>query len=275
MRRTTLHPERSSRQSEVPALFGQTVYFSGQEGETGLFHQGHFPAAAADVAEVYVGGDQGLFMERRFRHDRPPGVDDVRVAPEDQVVLFSDAIDEDNVALEHAGVEAGVEGAHALSWVVVLSLFVDPVVGQVELAVQVPEDPSFEIRRAVEVLEALPLLAEPHDHGHLSRGLGQGAYGLALRLDGDIVVELFQGVAGQAQLGEDDEVSAPAFRLSYFLYRLAEVLVSVAKDTVDLGQRFPQGPSLALSAIRACKDLEETGDCRTLRPAIATGSLLR
>src|ERR671921_3014375 len=107
MLRTTLHPERSSRQSEVPALFGETVYFSGQEGETGLFHQGHFPAAAADVAEVYVGGDQGLLMERRFRHDRPPGVDDVRVAPEDQIVLFSDAIDEDNVALEHAGVEAG------------------------------------------------------------------------------------------------------------------------------------------------------------------------
>src|ERR687889_317743 len=271
MLRTTLHPERASRQSEIPALFGETVYFSGQEGETGLFHQGHFPAAAADVAEVYVGRDQGLLVERCFRHDRPPGVDDVRVTPEDQIVLFSDAIDEDNVALEHAGVEAGdptpvvpgvqqlgvrrvgaavcrdyehlgtvlnrderqerlpgvvadqdghaaepgVEGAHALSWVVVLSLFVDPVVGQVELAVQVPEDPSFEIRRAVEVLEALPLFAEPHDHGHLSGGLGQGAYGLALCLDGDVVVELFQCVAGQTQLGEDGEVSAPASRLSH------------------------------------------------------------
>src|ERR687890_1339625 len=330
MVRSTLHAERTCRQSEIPAFFGETIQFPGQQGEAGLFDQGHFPAASAGVAKVYVCGDQGLLVERPFRHDRPPGVDDVRVAPEDQVVLFSDAIDEDDVALEHAGVEAGdptpvapcvqqlgvsrvgaavcwdyehlgavlnrderqerlpgvvadqhghaaepgVEGAHALTGVVVLPLFVDPVVGQIELAVQVPEDPSFEIRRAVEVLEALPLLAEPHDHGHLSGGLGQGAYGLALCLDGDVVVELFQGVAGQAQLGEDDEVSAPAFRLSYFLYRLAEVLVSVAKDTVDLGQRYPQGPSLALSAIRACKDLEETGDCRTLRPAIATGSLL-
>src|ERR671917_1038409 len=58
MLRTTLHPERSSRQSEVPAFFGETVYFSGQEGEAGLFHQGHFPAAAADVTKVYVGGGQ-------------------------------------------------------------------------------------------------------------------------------------------------------------------------------------------------------------------------
>src|SRR5215210_8808682 len=243
MLRTTLHPERASRQSEIPALFGETVYFSGQEGETGLFHQGHFPATAADVAEVYVGGDQGLLMERRFRHDRPPGVDDVRVAPEDQVVLFSDAIDEDDVALEHAGVEAGdptpvvprvqqlgvrrvgaavcgdyehlgavlnrderqerlpgvvadqhgyaaepgVEGAHALSRVIVLSLFVDPVVWQVEFAVEVSNRASFEIGRAVVGLEALPLLAKPHDHAHLSRGLGQGDDGLAMRLEGDIV----------------------------------------------------------------------------------------
>src|SRR5215217_509200 len=104
MLQTTLHPERASRQSEIPTFFGETVYFSGEEG---VFHQGHFPAAASDVAEIYVGGDQGLLVERRFRHDHPPGVDDVRVAPEVQVVLFSDAIDEDNVALEHAGVEAG------------------------------------------------------------------------------------------------------------------------------------------------------------------------
>src|SRR5215203_3589144 len=285
---STLHPERMYRQSEIPALFGETVYFSGQEGETGLFHQGHFPAAAADVAEVYVGGDQGLLMERRFRHDRPPGVDDVRVAPEDQVVLFSDAIDEDNVALEHAGVEAGdptpvvpgvqqlgvrrvgaaicrdyehpgaglnrderqerlpgvvadqhghtaepgVEGAHALSWVVVLSLLVDPVVWQVELAVKVPEDPSFEIGRAVVRLEALPLLAKPYDHSHLPRGFGQGADGLAVGLDGDIVVELFKRVAGQTQLREDGEVSAPVLRLSHDLFGPAEVLFGVAEDGV-------------------------------------------
>src|SRR5215210_2116453 len=305
MLRTTLHPGRASRQSEIPALFGETVYFSGQEGKAGLFHQGHFPAAATDVGEVYVRGDQGLLVERRFRHDRPPGVDDVRVAPEDEVLLLSDPIDEDDVALKHAGVEAGdptpvtsgvqqfrigvgstvggdyehlgavldcderkkrlpgvvadqdghaaevgVEGAHALSGVVVLSLFVDPVVGQVELAVHVPEYPSFEIRRAVEVLEALPLLAEPHDHGHLSRGLGKGAYSLALCLDSDVVVELFQCIAGEAQLGKDGEVSAPAFRLSYYLNRLAEVLVSVAKDTVDLGQRYPHGYLLSFSLIR-------------------------
>src|SRR5215212_9802094 len=204
MVRSTLHAERTCRQSEIPAFFGETIQFPGQQGEAGLLYQGHFPAASADVAKVYIYGDQGLLVDRRFRHDSPPGIHDVRVAPEDQVVLFSDSIDEDNVALEHAGVEAGdptpvvpgvqqlgvrrvgaavcrdyehlgaflnrderqerlpgvvadqdghaaepgVEGAHALSWVVVLSLFVDPVVGQVELAVQVPEDPSFEIRRA-------------------------------------------------------------------------------------------------------------------------------
>src|SRR5215212_6186382 len=236
MLRTTLHPERASRQSEVSALFGETVYFSGQEGETGLFYQGHFPAATTDVAKIYVYGDQGLLVERPFRHDRPPAIDDVRVAPEGQVVLFSDAIDEDDVALEHAGVEAGdptpvapcvqqlgvrrvgaavcwdyehlgavlnrderqerlpgvvadqhghaaepgVEGAHALSRVVVLSLFVDPVVWQVELAVEVSNRASFEISRAVVGLEAPTLLAKPYDHSHLPRVFGQGADSLAV-----------------------------------------------------------------------------------------------
>src|SRR5215211_8670569 len=294
MLRTTLHPERASRQSEVSALFGETVYFSGQEGETGFFYQGHFPAAAADVAEVYVGGDQGLLVERPFSHDRPPGIDDVRVAPEVQVVLSSDAIDEDNVALEHTGVEAGdptpvapriqqlgvrrvgaavcwdyehlgavlyrderqerlpgvvayqhghaaepgVEGAHALSRVVVLSFLVDPVVRQVELAVQVPEDSSFEIGCAVVAVEAPPLLAKPNDQGHLSCSLDQGADSLALRLYGDIVVELLQGVAGQTQLREDGEVSALVPGLRHHHFGHAEVRFGVAEDAVDLGQRY-------------------------------------
>src|SRR5215203_3927368 len=284
MVRSTLHAEQTRSQSEIPAFFGETVQFPGQQGEAGLFNQGHFPAAAADVAKVYIYGDQGLLVERPFRHDRPPGVDDVRVAPEDQVVLFSDAIDEDDVALEHSGVEAGdptpvvpcvqqlgvrrvgaavcwdyeylgavldrderkkrlpgvvadqhghasepgVEGAHALSRVVVLSFLVDPVVRQVELAVQVPENSSFEIGCAIVVVEAPPLLAKPNDHGHFSRSLGQRADSLALRLYGDIVVELLQGVAGQTQLREDGEISASVFRLRHDLFSLAEVLFRVA-----------------------------------------------
>src|SRR5918999_4463652 len=92
------------------------------------------------------------------------------------------------VANQHGhAAEPGVEGAHVLSRVVVLSLFVDPVVWQVELAVQVPENSSFEIGRAVVGLKTPPLLAEPHDHGHLSRRLGEGAYWLAVRLNRDIV----------------------------------------------------------------------------------------
>src|ERR671921_1322309 len=91
------------------------------------------------------------------------------------------------VADQHGhAAEPGVEGAHVLSRVVVLSLLVDPVIRQVELAVQVPEDSSFEVGRAVVVVKAPPLLAKPNDHGHLSRGLGQGADSLALRLYGDI-----------------------------------------------------------------------------------------
>src|SRR5918992_2830596 len=306
MVRSTLHAERTCRQSEIPAFFGETIQFPGQQGEAGLLDQGHFPAAPSDVAKVYVHGNQGLLVERPFRHDRPPGVNDVRVAPEGQVVLFSDAIDEDNVALEHAGVEAGdptpvapcvqqlgvsrvgaavcwdyehlgavlnrderqerlpgvvadqnghaaepgVEGAHALSRVVVLSLLVDPVVRQVKLPVQVPEYSSFEIGCAVVGLEAPPLLAKPHHHGHLSRGLGQGAYWLAVRLDGDIVAELSEGIAGQTQLREDGEVSAPVSRLCHNLLRLAEVPFSVAKDAVDLGQGYPHGSSLALPSTR-------------------------
>src|SRR5215217_4410467 len=304
MVRSTSHAHRTCRQSEVPAFFDETVQFPGQQGEACLFDQRHFPAASADVAKVYVYGDQGLLVDRRFSHDRPPGINDVRVAPEDQIVLLSDSIDEDNVALEHAGVEAGdpapvalrvqqlgvrvraavcgdyehlgavlnrderqerlpgvvadqhghaaepgVEGAHALSRVVVLSLFVDPVVGQVELAVEVPEDPSFEIGCAVVGLEALPLLAKPYDHGHLSRRLGQGADGLAVRLDGDIVAELFQGVTGQTQLREDGEVRAPVPRLRHDLFSLAEILFGIADNGVDLGQCYPHGSSLAFSSI--------------------------
>src|SRR5919106_6569444 len=104
---STLHPERACCQSEVPAFFGETVQLPGQKSEASFFDQGHFPAAAPDVAEVYIYGDQSLLVARPFSHDRPPGIDDVGVAPEDQVVLFSDTIDEDDVALEHAGVEAG------------------------------------------------------------------------------------------------------------------------------------------------------------------------
>src|SRR5829696_1614115 len=181
MVRSTLHAERTCRQSEISTFIDETVQFSGQQGEAGLFHQGYFPSPAPDVAKIYVYGDQVLLVERPFSHDRPPRIDDVRVAPEDQVVLFSDTIDEDDVALEHAGVEAcdptsvapcvqqlgirvgatgggdnehlgavldrderkkrlpgvvadqhghaaelGVEGAHILSRVVVLSLLVDP-----------------------------------------------------------------------------------------------------------------------------------------------------
>ena len=73
---------------------------------------------------------------------------------------------------------------------------------------EVPEDSSFEIGRAVVGLKAPPLLAKPHDYAHLSRHLGQRDDGFALRLDGDIVAELSQGVPGQTQLGEDGEVSA-------------------------------------------------------------------
>src|ERR671910_6563 len=291
--RSTLHAERTRRQSEIPGFFDETVQFPGQQGEASLFYQGHFPATAADVAEVYVYGDQGLLVDRRFGHDRPPGVHDVRVAPEGQVVLLSDSIDEDDVALEHTGVEAGdpppvapcvqqlgmgvgaagggdneylgavldrderkkrlpgvvayqhghaaepgVEGAHALSRVVVLSFLVDPVVRQVELAVQVPEDSSFEIGCAVVVVEAPPLLAKPNDQGHLSCSLGQGADSLALRLYGDIVVELLQGVAGQTQLREDGEVNALVPGLRHHLFGHAEVRFGVAEDAVDLGQRY-------------------------------------
>jgi len=84
-------------------------------------------------------------------------------------------------------------------------------------------------------LEVPPLLTKPHDHRRLSRRLGQRVDGLASRLDGDLVVKPSQGVAGQAQLGEDYEVRAPGLGLGYDLFRMAEVFVGVAKDAVNLG----------------------------------------
>src|SRR5215217_2956518 len=82
MVRSTLHPERMRRQSEIPAFFGETVQFPGQEGEAGFFHQGHLPATAANIAEVYVHGDERLLVTRSFGHGPPPEIDDVRITPE-------------------------------------------------------------------------------------------------------------------------------------------------------------------------------------------------
>ena len=42
MVRSTLHADRTCRQSEVPAFFGETIQFPGQQGEAGLLYQGHF-----------------------------------------------------------------------------------------------------------------------------------------------------------------------------------------------------------------------------------------
>src|ERR671911_3169065 len=64
--RSTLHAERTRRQSEIPAFFDETVQFPGQQGEAGLLSPGHLPATAADAAEGYVYGDQGLPVDRRL-----------------------------------------------------------------------------------------------------------------------------------------------------------------------------------------------------------------
>jgi len=93
----------------------------------------------------------------------------------------------------------------------VFSLLVDPVVRQVELAVHVEKRSPFEIGRAIVGLEAPPLLAKSHYHGHLPRLLGQRDDGLAPCLDGDVVAEIPQGVAGETPLREDGEVGAPIF----------------------------------------------------------------
>src|ERR687889_493099 len=56
MVRSTLHAERTCRQSEIPAFFGQMVQFPGQQGEAGLF--GHAEVRFG-VAENVVGLGQG------------------------------------------------------------------------------------------------------------------------------------------------------------------------------------------------------------------------
>ena len=89
--------------SQVTAFFNKTVELLAQECKTSLFDQGHLSTASPDVVQVYVCGDQSLFGTGSFRHNPPPGVDDVGVAQEEKVILFSDPIDEDHVTFEHAG----------------------------------------------------------------------------------------------------------------------------------------------------------------------------
>src|SRR4028118_1684304 len=93
--------------SKVTAFFSKTLELLSQEGEAGLFYQGHLPTAAPDVVQGQVYGEQGLFVTGPFRHDPSPRVDDVRVTPENEAVLFSHPINEYDVTLEHAGVKAG------------------------------------------------------------------------------------------------------------------------------------------------------------------------
>src|SRR3712207_5906176 len=78
-----------------------------QEGKTSLFDQGHLSTAAPDVVQVYVRGDQGFFVGGPFYCNPPPGVDDMGVAQENEAFLLPDPVDEDHVAFEQAGVEAG------------------------------------------------------------------------------------------------------------------------------------------------------------------------
>src|SRR5215211_2887667 len=56
MVQSTLHAERTCRQSEIPAFFGETIQFSGQQGEAGLF--GHAEVRFG-VAEDAVNLGQG------------------------------------------------------------------------------------------------------------------------------------------------------------------------------------------------------------------------
>src|ERR671920_998260 len=56
MVRSTLHAERTCRQSEIPAFFGETIQFPGQQGEAGPF--GHAEGRFGG-AENVVGLGQG------------------------------------------------------------------------------------------------------------------------------------------------------------------------------------------------------------------------
>src|SRR4028118_718691 len=93
--------------SKITAFLSKTVEFFTQESEAGFFHQGYLPTAAPDVVQVYVYGDQGLFVTGSLRNDAPPGVDDVGVARENETALFPHPISDYNVTLKHAGIKAG------------------------------------------------------------------------------------------------------------------------------------------------------------------------
>src|SRR4028119_526077 len=52
MARLTVRPERMCCRSKVTAFFSKTLELLSQEGEAGLFSQGHLPTAAPDVVQV-------------------------------------------------------------------------------------------------------------------------------------------------------------------------------------------------------------------------------
>src|SRR5215208_807616 len=63
MVRSTLHAERTCRQSEIPAFFGETIQFPGQQGEAGLF--GHAEVrfgVAEDAVSLGQGYAHGSFL---------------------------------------------------------------------------------------------------------------------------------------------------------------------------------------------------------------------
>src|SRR5699024_7002845 len=93
--------------SLIAALFQQPLHLAVDQPESGLFHQWQLPAPTTDVVEVDVDDQQLLTALVRGGHDVAPGIDHVGTAPETQVVLHPDPVDEHHEQLAHTPVEAG------------------------------------------------------------------------------------------------------------------------------------------------------------------------
>jgi hypothetical protein len=139
---------------------------------------------------------------------------------------------------EHAdAAEARLEHTHAVARGEVAALVEDAVRRKVDLAVHVDERAAVEERGGVEVLAARRLLDEADgDRGRL-RDLGEPLHLRRVERDRCLGRRLHQHVAGERELGEDDELRA---RLRRALRGLG-VQVEVRGDVGELRHDLRQG----------------------------------
>ena len=115
-----------------------------------------------------------------------------------------------------------------------------PVVGQIGLAVHVPDRPVLEQRRGDEQLLVGRALDEADHHAHAAHLLGELAQARAVGAQGDLGVEVTEQVTGQAELREDEQLDTRRPGLADHRAMVGQVVVHAAERRCELAEADAQ-----------------------------------